>query len=266
MTVNTNILVPSINITASSEPVCAEMPVTFNATSFNAGNSPQYLWTVNGVTVGADNTIFQSASLKDGDTVNCLLTPGTNGCWSMPKTMSNSIKMTIYPVPQIQFSTIDTTILAGASVQLNPAVTGNISKYQWTPAAGLSDPNIQNPVASPETTTTYQLTVVTDDNCEANAAITLKVVRTLHMPNAFTPDDNGKNNIFRIPANTSLALKEFFIYDRWGARIFTTTDPNIGWDGTFKGVRCESGVYVYSITGSDSKGPISAKGTVILIR
>jgi gliding motility-associated-like protein len=266
MTVNTNILVPSVNITVSSEPVCAGILVTFNATPLNAGNSPRYQWTLNGAVAGVNSAIFQTGSLKEGDTIACMLIPGINGCWSIPEAISNTIKMTIYPAPVIQFSTIDTAILAGASVQLNPAITGNISNYQWTPATGLSDPNIQDPSASPATTTTYQLTVTTDNVCQASAKITLKVVRTLHMPNAFTPDDNGKNTIFRIPANTSLTLKEFSVYDRWGARIFTSTDPNIGWDGTFKGVRCESGVYVYSITGSDSKGPISAKGTVILIR
>ena len=265
MTVNTNILNPSISITASSDTVCAGTPITFTAIASKSGNNPQYQWTVNGVATGADSNIFQSGTLSEGDTINCMLSPGYHVCWTMPQAISNTLGVKIYPTPAITLIATDTSMLAGASIQFNPDVTGNIVDYQWTPASGLSNPEIENPIASPVTSTTYQLTVTSVNDCQATAKILVEVLRYLHMPNAFTPD-MGKNNIFRIPTNTSLTLTDFCVYNRWGAQIFGTTDPNVGWDGTFKGTRCEPGAYVYFISGSDNKGLISVKGTVLLIR
>jgi gliding motility-associated-like protein len=97
--------------------------------------------------------------------------------------------------------------------------------------------------------------VTTSNNCTANGKITVKVIRNLHMPNAFNPGASVKNSIFRIPPNTSLTLKYFSVYNRWDGRIFFTTDASIGWDGSFDGNPCEQGAYVYYIVGSDNQGP-----------
>lgn len=67
------------------------------------------------------------------------------------------------------------------------------------------------------------------------------------MPNAFTPNSDGVNDLFRIPPNVLLDLKEFFIYDRWGKLVFTTTNRKIGWDGTVNGKKQNTSSYVYYI-------------------
>ena len=86
------------------------------------------------------------------------------------------------------------------------------------------------------------------------------------MPNAFTPNGDGINDVFRIPPGILIELKEFSVFDRWGNKIFTTLNSAKGWDGTFKGQQAASGVYVYIIKGSDYKGPVLAKGSVVLVR
>ena len=86
------------------------------------------------------------------------------------------------------------------------------------------------------------------------------------MPNAFTPNGDSHNDVFRIPPDTYLNLREFSIFNRWGNKIFTTTDITKGWDGYTNGLPCENGTYVYIITGTNDSGEISLKGTVILVR
>jgi gliding motility-associated-like protein len=86
------------------------------------------------------------------------------------------------------------------------------------------------------------------------------------MPNAFTPNGDGVNDVFRIPPRTSFSLKEFSVFDRWGNRVFSTQNINEGWDGTLKGVWLNEGIYVYVIKGSNDKGEVVLKGQVALIR
>ncbi|MBL0135629.1 MAG: gliding motility-associated C-terminal domain-containing protein [Chitinophagaceae bacterium] len=94
----------------------------------------------------------------------------------------------------------------------------------------------------------------------------MKMMRGLGIPNAFTPNGDGKNDVFRIPTSSSITLKEFVIYDRWGTRIFSTKDPSVGWDGTFKGAACPSSTYAYIISGTSSQGEFMFKGVVVLVR
>jgi hypothetical protein len=83
------------------------------------------------------------------------------------------LAITVNPLPQISLPA-DTVIAAGGSVQLHPSVSGAVASYQWTPAAGMSDPSGASPFASPDSTTTYQVPVTSDDGCIADA-------RNLHL-------------------------------------------------------------------------------------
>ena len=88
------------------------------------------------------------------------------------------------------------------------------------------------------------------------------------VPNAFTPNNNGQNDVF-IPSTGFIDLEEykFDIFDRWGENIFTTTDRFTGWDGKMGGNKCQPGIYVWTLTFRTSTGQfIDMKGTVALIR
>jgi gliding motility-associated-like protein len=109
--------------------------------------------------------------------------------------------------------------------------------------------------------------VVAPDGCVALAESDIKVIAKLYMPNSFTPNGDGKNDVFRIPPGTSIHLTQFSIYNAWGTRIFNTTDINKGWDGTYKGFLQDAGVYIFTVSSTNYQGqPIHLKGTVVLIR
>lgn len=88
----------------------------------------------------------------------------------------------------------------------------------------------------------------------------------LFMPNAFTPNGDGKNDLFRIPRQMKMNVKEFSVFNRLGNKVFSTTSRGTGWDGMFHGVASPAGTYVYLIKGTVNNRNKQIKGTVLLIR
>jgi len=108
--------------------------------------------------------------------------------------------------------------------------------------------------------------VISTDNCIASKNITVTVFSDIYIPNSFSPNGDGINDIFRIPPGPSFTLQYFLIYDRYGNEIFRTTDINKGWDGTYKGAKSPNGTYTYLIKGYESKRQILLNGTVLIVR
>lgn len=87
----------------------------------------------------------------------------------------------------------------------------------------------------------------------------------VYIPNAFSPNGDGLNDVFGVKGHgvTEFDLK---VYDRWGEMIFQSSDPNLGWDGTYKGRLAQHGVYVYEVTASnETSSKFHKKGTVTLV-
>jgi gliding motility-associated-like protein len=203
--------------------------------------------------------------LKNDDIVSVILT-SSMGCTS-PVSSQNTIPMTVNPMPVVTMMA-DTIIRRGASATLHAGVQGNIASYQWSPPTGLDNAIVAMPVATPDTTTTYQLIVTTDSGCTVSGKVKVDVYSILVMPNAFTPDGDGKNDVFRIPPSIGINMRSFIIFDRWGARVFSTQNSAIGWDGTLDGHSQPTGVYVWTIEWqSPQTGQWTfSRGTVILVR
>jgi gliding motility-associated-like protein len=98
---------------------------------------------------------------------------------------------------------------------------------------------------------------------------TIVISPALQLPTAFTPNHDGKNDLFRV-LNKSYAVNNFVmkIFNRYGEEVFESNDINTGWDGTFKNKDCEIGSYVYVLTyeAIETKETKIQKGGVILIR
>jgi gliding motility-associated-like protein len=177
----------------------------------------------------------------------------------------------IISYPPVTFSNVTPspqTIPYGGSIQLN--ATGAVY-YMWTPNNGtLDNNNINNPVATPvDPTTIYTVYGRNLFGCidSAQVIVNLDYNMSQDMPTGFTPNGDGLNDVFRITKLKYQKLVDFRIYNRWGLEVFQTSNPEVGWDGTYHGVPQDMGVYSYQIivgmTGGDNK---TYKGTVTLIR
>lgn len=181
-------------------------------------------------------------------------------------TVSTTIKVNPLPVVAVNAGR-DTGIVYAQSVNLYARSLGG-KFFTWEPITGLSNPNIPNPIATPAVKTRYTVYVTDTNQCRANASIVVDVNRTIpvSIPSGFTPNDDGRNDFFRITNLTFQKVVEFRVYNRWGEQVYHSND-NTGWDGRYKGVKQDVGSYQYLIRVGYPDGTIrDFKGDVTLIR
>lgn len=191
---------------------------------------------------------------------------GANGCVSVEP----AVVMVEVTTPVV-FAGYDTAVLVGQTLPLNAVDIGNsgFTNFQWSPPAGLDNPSIQDPVATITGDITYTVTASTPTGCSATASIKIVAVTVSDMvvPNAFTPNGDGHNDVLRVHMIGIKDFKYFRVYNRWGQQVFSTTNVGLGWDGTVGGQVQPLGTYVWIAVGLDFSGrTVARQGTVILIR
>lgn len=189
-------------------------------------------------------------------TLNAL---GINGCPATPVSASLQVYATH------AFAGRDTVAAMGQPIQLNGS-GGEL--YSWSPATGLSNPNIANPVATLQRDASYVLRAFTLAGCSSTDTIHIKIYRgpNIYVPSAFTPNNDGRNDRFRFVAAGMQSITYFSVYNRYGQLVYSSVNPG-GWDGTFNGKTQDAGVYVWMIKGKDYLGADHVyKGTVVLVR
>lgn len=162
----------------------------------------------------------------------------------------------------------DKTILKGDTVVLNGLSKGTAINYYWTPPGFLSNKNSITPLAYPLSSSIYTLSVVSTVGCGiASDEVQVKVYDNFNIPNAFTPNEDGKNDKFRVLVPDNYKLVHLWIYNRWGNLVFSSAGVNTEWDGTFKSKPQPAGAYVYDVKlKADSGREITRKGSILLVR
>lgn len=186
----------------------------------------------------------------------------TLGC---PKPITASRTITVIP-PVPAFAGNDTIITKGQSFRLHGS--GGYS-YTWSPADGLSNPNVFDPITNINRDITYRLVVRTIEGCVGEDDIKLRFMAgpEIYVPTAFTPNGDGRNDVFR-PLPVGITKLEFFrVYNRWGEEVYSTSEYLKGWDGTRRGQRIDAGTYVWVVRGVNEAGvTMERRGTVVLLR
>ncbi len=190
-----------------------------------------------------------------------------NGCKSL---ITDDITIDVTPPIKVSVSPYDTVVYAGDQVQLfSNSIATN---YVWSPATGLNNPNIQNPIATigpVGNDILYQVTASTAAGCKGEGYVKIKIYNgpDIYVAKAFTPNGDGLNDkLTPFPVGIT-ELKFFRVYDRWGKLVFSTEKLRDGWDGKLNGVEQASGAYVWMVQGITKNGVIIYKqGTFVLIR
>jgi gliding motility-associated-like protein len=189
-------------------------------------------------------------------------------------TDTGRVMIVVDTIPTVKLGN-DIKLVAGNTVQLNPAVTGHITSYDWTPANTLSCNDCASPTATPDGNTTYVVTVSTRFGCKATDSVKVDLgcdKSQVFIPNTFTPNNDGLNDKFYASGKGIKVINRFSVYDRWGELMYEADnipvdDPKFGWDGTFKGEKLKPDVYVYIIQATCEAGSrLDYKGDVSLIR
>ncbi|MEO7049995.1 MAG: gliding motility-associated C-terminal domain-containing protein [Ferruginibacter sp.] len=236
---------------------CLDKPI--NLDGFN-GTDAGYSWT-------------PAASLANPTTINPVATPGATTSYSVivsdrycsTDTVFN-VLLTILPLPTVKAAKSNDLNCTSSSAQLS--ATG-ASTYNWTPSSSLDNAGSANPIASPKISTTYIVTGTDANKCMNIDSI--QVVKTstnnvIYIPNSFTPNHDGLNDCFHVLIQGGLKNFEFFIYDRWGKKVFESNNTGSCWDGRYKNIDSPAGNYVFYFKAITECGIIVKKGNVLLIR
>jgi gliding motility-associated-like protein len=178
---------------------------------------------------------------------------------------TEQIRVSVNPAAIVNLP--DSVILyPGQTYQISPE--GNCLYYTWSPPYGLNAYDISNPIAQPDVNTRYYAYGVTEAGCKTIDSIDVLVSYDsyINVPNAFTPG-SGPGSVLKVLHLGDATLKSFIVFNRWGVKMFETSDINKGWDGTLNGTPQPLGVYVYTVEAYTAKGKrIYKQGNVTLLR
>ncbi len=218
-----------------------------------------------GTFLGSGNGL--SVALSGNEKYVMVLT-SPNGC-----TYTDTVFVTKLQNIQVIITADPTSFCEETDIQLTASNNSNFT-FEWTPASLLNDANIFNPIAAKLTESTLFTVTVKDKNgCEGQASLLVAKVCPscedpfIYVPNAFSPNNDGKNDILFVRGESIIEEMDFVIFNRWGQQVFASKDPKIGWDGTFKGEKLGPDVFGYHLKAKCFDGQVyTQKGNVSIIR
>jgi gliding motility-associated-like protein len=248
----------------ANDSICSGELATVSVINLIPSTNLVYVWAPDSIIVSNQvNSIQVNPTLSQ----TIFVTATGSGC-----NVSDSIFVNV--------STLDSTIvLASASDYLvSPGTTvtlfgspSGLDSYSWSPIDGLSDPAMQQTNAEVNETTIYTLTV-SDGACTRSDTTEVKVYEIIcedpyvFIPNAFSPNGDNENDVLYV-RGIWIEKMIFRIFDRWGEIVFESTEPTIGWDGTFRGKKLDPDVYDFYLDVTCVGGLKSiSKGNVTLMK
>lgn len=245
---------------------CANQPLQFDAVQVdNSTTITKWNWNFgDGQSSGLQST-FHTYS-QEGNINISLSAMDNNGC------VSEQVTKTIFIARLGVNAGNDTMVLKnisfGLPVEYNWNGNTNFS-VNWSPSAGLDNPNAPFPIATLQDDITYTVFVSSVEGCTDSDTIRVKVFKgsAIYVPTAFTPNNDGLNDLLKPNYVGIKNLYYFRVYNRWGQIVFSTNNTGAGWNGTFNGISLPTGTFVWTLKAADITGKVyELKGTTTIIR
>ena len=180
----------------------------------------------------------------------------------------------VYPIPTVTAGA-NKTINVGQTITLTPTISADVTNVKWTPTSWVVSSVLPSITVKPNLETQYTVKVSNPGGCTASASVNIFVLcngANVFIPNTFSPNGDGVNEVF-YPRGTGLfTIKQARIFNRWGEEVFArysfkANDETLGWDGTNKGQKMGTDVYVYMIEiQCDNNSTLVYKGNIALIK
>lgn len=247
---------PSPKVTFSAIPgICLnDSAFTITQAKETTGIPGTFAFSGKGVTPTGE---FSPSSAGAGEANIKYTFTSTHGC-------ADSMEQTIQviPNPTVQL-TPEVYALEGGSVILQPVITGNVSVYAWSPGTWLNNANIKTPRSTPAGNISYTLTVSSPEGCTAFDNINVSVLTAPIIPNAFSPNGDGINDVWNIASLQSFSNCTVQVFNRYGKPVFNSIGYSKPWDGRYNESPLPAGVYYYVINLGNGKKPYSGYLTIL---
>ncbi|HEY4288647.1 MAG TPA: gliding motility-associated C-terminal domain-containing protein [Puia sp.] len=270
-----NVPFPQSTYSPADTLICYNTSATLNST-ITVGTD--YAWSSTDNLLNAGNGVIAmlpysiEATATPPATTQYVLSIENAGC---PNLLKDTFLVQVLP-PILVDAGNDTAVVINQPLQLhassNDTTTPAGDAFLWTPAIGLNDPTIADPIGmySNETdSVTYLVKATSGYGCTGYAKVQVRVFKTdpdIFVPNAFTPGGPA-NTIFRPIAPGIASLQYFMVYNRWGQLMYRTSQLGQGWDGQVNGRQAQGGGYVWVVQGTTYTGKvIYHRGTMVLVR
>ena len=263
--IKVSVIQPFRIITSIRDTICRG-----EATRLLASGTDTYTWSPS---AGLSNVNIANPSAKpDTSTIYRVIGSDQQNCFKD----TGYVPVIVYNKPIFNIIPDVLNIPAGSSVTITTNGSADINAYNWSPSTGLSCNNCPQPTATPAAnSTTYTAIASNAGGCTATDQVTINMLcgsGNIFIPNTFSPNGDGSNDIFYPRGKGIKGVKNMIIYNRWGAVVFQRgnfdiNNQNAGWDGSYKGQPAPSEVYVYHleiICGTGNQ--FLYKGDVTLVR
>jgi gliding motility-associated-like protein len=261
---------PSIRIRSDSV-LCRDASLLHAGAFLRSDTSAvQWYWSFpNGNSTIGFNPPSQRYTTAGNFTVKAIAV-NSSGC-----TDTASQQITVLPLPGVT-APATLTSLVGTPILVQPVnYSPNVVSFEWTPAAGLSCTDCPQPVATPKFNTDYHLAVIDNNGCRSTATVQVIVLcqnANVFVPNTFSPNGDGSNDVFYVRGSGISRVKTLRIFNRLGEVVFerynfAVNDESAGWNGTFKGAKQAPGTYIYQVdVFCDNNDTIRFDGSISLIQ
>ncbi len=236
------VLTPAITVNAvagQDTMLCQNITLLLDGSASNGGVS--YQWFEIPGTSAIANSITTSVTPAVGTNTYVLL--ATNGACNDQDT----ILVTTHALPIVDAGPmVNIPIFSSSSIGGNPtAASGSI--FSWFPITGLNNPNSANPVSGTTVTTIYTVSVVDVNGCIGSDTVTVYIYPEITIPNGFSPNGDGKNDVWQIDFINLFPDCEVEVYNRWGEQLFYSVGYSVPFNGQYKGKDLPVGTYYYVI-------------------
>jgi gliding motility-associated-like protein len=256
----------SVAVTVPPATVCKGNQAVLSVVN-NSGEALRYFWQPGNLISGSDTAASILVNPVRTSTFSVIATNSRN-CSHVEE-----VEVTVQELQNPDLSAYPLSIFPGESSTLYAPSPVKGYVYQWIPSLPPGSSSF-NPVVSPTATTVYRL-VATDTLLQCSAADSVEILvrnavcgeTEVFIPNSFTPNGDGKNDVLYVRGNYIRELS-LIIYNRWGEKMTEINSQSAGWDGTYKGKPLDPGVFVYYLVAKcmDIDEPYVKKGNITLIR
>jgi gliding motility-associated-like protein len=239
-----------------------------SSTTVSASGTDTYTWSP---LTGLNNVALAQPTASPSVTTNYrVIGTDDKGCFKD----TGYVLIRVFPVPTVNAGE-DKTINVGQTLELIPTVSSDATKVVWSPTSGIFRNSYPGISIKPTESTEYTVEVSNAGSCMARDRVSVYVLcnnTNVFMPNTFSPNSDGTNDIFYPRGSGVFQIKVFRVFNRWGDVVFeksnfSANDISAGWDGTYKGQKILPDVFVYTMNVvCDNNTILTFRGNIALIR